>query len=63
MEASKNPSEVFKDEVGERFHHAIAYDWEKFSDEFLPGRMMLARTAIFDAGAAHFWTELRTGWS
>jgi O-methyltransferase involved in polyketide biosynthesis len=59
--ASKSLSEGFKDEVGESFHDAIAYDWEKFSDGSLPGRMMLARTAIFDAEVATFLDKAPDG--
>jgi O-methyltransferase involved in polyketide biosynthesis len=46
--ASRTGSAAFRDETAERFHHAIAYDWEKFESRQLPGAGIEARTRILD---------------
>jgi O-methyltransferase involved in polyketide biosynthesis len=61
VQASKSPNEAFKDEVGEQFHDAIAYDWRKFNDDSLPKRIMPLRTAIFDAQVAAFLDKTPDG--
>jgi O-methyltransferase involved in polyketide biosynthesis len=58
---SKNPVSAFRDEVGERFHDAIAYDWHKFSNESVLGRIMPVRTAIFDTQVNAFLEKTPEG--
>jgi O-methyltransferase involved in polyketide biosynthesis len=48
VEESRAGSSSYKDEMAERFHDAIAYDWEKFHDSALQQPAITARTAILD---------------
>jgi O-methyltransferase involved in polyketide biosynthesis len=48
VEESRAGSSSYKDEMAERFHEAIAYDWEKFHDSALQQPAIAARTAILD---------------
>jgi O-methyltransferase involved in polyketide biosynthesis len=61
VEASKSPSDAFKDEVGERFHDAIAYDWRKFGDHSFQKRAMPIRTALFDVQVKAFLEQAPNG--
>jgi O-methyltransferase involved in polyketide biosynthesis len=61
VEASKSRSDAFKDEVGERFHDAIAYDWRKFSDHSFQKRAMPIRTATFDTQVNAFLEKSPNG--
>jgi O-methyltransferase involved in polyketide biosynthesis len=58
---SKSPASAFKDEIGEQFHDAIAYDWHKFSQESMLGRIMPFRTAIFDTQVNAFLEKAPNG--
>ena len=59
--ASKSSSDPFKDEIGERFYDAIAYDWRKFGDHSFQKRAMPIRTAIFDAEVNAFLEKTPDG--
>ena len=59
--ASKSSSDPFKDEVGERFYAAIAYDWRKFGDHSFQKRAMPIRTAIFDSEVHAFLEKAPDG--
>jgi len=48
VEESRAGSSSYKDDMAERFHDAIAYDWEKFHDSALQQPAIAARTAILD---------------
>jgi O-methyltransferase involved in polyketide biosynthesis len=54
VEESRNQASTFRDEIGERFHDAIAYDWRKFKVGSFYSRMMAVRTAILDEQAGRF---------
>jgi O-methyltransferase involved in polyketide biosynthesis len=54
VEESRNEASKFRDEIGERFHDAIAYDWRKFKVGSFYSRMMAVRTAILDEQAGRF---------
>lgn len=65
---SKSASSVFKDDIAERFHDAIAYDWSKFdavSSQAEMAAMATAslnnRRAIFDEQVRSFLEETRDG--
>jgi O-methyltransferase involved in polyketide biosynthesis len=47
-EESKSESSSFKDEIAERFHDAIAYDWAKFDADSSQNWMTAVTTAFFD---------------
>lgn len=52
VEESKNESNSYKDEIAERFHDAIAYDWDKFdSDLSQNGMTAMATASIINRGA------------
>jgi methyltransferase (TIGR00027 family) len=46
-EESRSESSSFKDEIAERFHDAIAYDWSKFDADASQSWMTAAATATF----------------
>jgi O-methyltransferase involved in polyketide biosynthesis len=48
VEESKAESSTFKDEMGERFYDAIAYDWQKFQGQAFKRPAFAARTTILD---------------
>jgi O-methyltransferase involved in polyketide biosynthesis len=48
VEESRADSSSYKDAVAERFHDAIAYEWEKFQGTALQRPAIAARTAILD---------------
>jgi O-methyltransferase involved in polyketide biosynthesis len=54
VQESRSESSAFKDEVAERFHDTIDYDWDKFESKSLLRRVMPARTAIFDSEVSRF---------
>lgn len=54
VEESKSESSSFKDEIAERFHDAIAYDWSKFDADASQNWMTGAATASFYARRAIF---------
>jgi O-methyltransferase involved in polyketide biosynthesis len=47
FQESKSKSGSFKDEVAERFHDAIAYDWGKFDADSSQSWMTAMATATF----------------
>jgi O-methyltransferase involved in polyketide biosynthesis len=51
---SRASSGPYKDDMAERFHDAIAYEWEKFQDSALQQRAIVARTTILDDQAKAF---------
>jgi methyltransferase (TIGR00027 family) len=68
VEESKSESSSFKDEIAERFHDAIAYDWGKFDAASLQNRMTAVttafihnRTAIFDEQVGNFLEKAPDG--
>jgi O-methyltransferase involved in polyketide biosynthesis len=48
VEESRAGSSSYKDNMAERFHDAIAYEWEKFRGKSLQQPGIAARTAILD---------------
>jgi O-methyltransferase involved in polyketide biosynthesis len=48
VQESRAGSSSYKDDMAERFHDAIAYEWEKFQGSSLQQPAMAARTAILD---------------
>jgi O-methyltransferase involved in polyketide biosynthesis len=48
VEESKAELSTFKDEMGERFYDAIAYDWQKFQGQAFKRPAFAARTTILD---------------
>jgi O-methyltransferase involved in polyketide biosynthesis len=54
VEESRAGSSSFKDVLAERFHDAIAYEWEKFRGGSLQRPGIVARTAILDAQVKAF---------
>ncbi len=48
VEASRAGSGSYQDDMAERFHDAIAYEWEKFQGSSLARPGIVTRTAIFD---------------
>jgi O-methyltransferase involved in polyketide biosynthesis len=48
VQESRTGSPEFKDEMAERFHQTIDYDWEKFQGQFLQRVGIVSRTRIFD---------------
>jgi O-methyltransferase involved in polyketide biosynthesis len=48
VEESRAASGSYKDDMAERFHDAIAYEWEKFQGKALQRPGIAARTAILD---------------
>ena len=68
VEESKSESSSFKDEIAERFHDAIAYDWTKFdadaSQNWVTGAAtatMYERRAIFDEQVRNFLEKAPDG--
>jgi O-methyltransferase involved in polyketide biosynthesis len=59
VEESKCASSEFKDEVAERFHDAIAYDWDEFDAAPSQGPMAAAITAVFHKRFAIFDEQVR----
>jgi O-methyltransferase involved in polyketide biosynthesis len=51
---SRSGSGLFKDEVAERFHDEIAYDWEKFEEHGLQNLGIESRTRILDREVGAF---------
>jgi len=47
VEESKSESSSFKDEIAERFHDAIAYDWDEFNTDSSQGLMAAGIKAVF----------------
>lgn len=47
VQESRKESSAFRDEMGERFHNAIEYDWSKLQAPFF-SQVMAARTTILD---------------
>lgn len=60
VEESRNGSSTFKDQMGERFHNAIAYDWSKLQSRPLQG-VMPVRTAILDEQVGKFLEKAPDG--
>jgi len=54
VSASRSGSGAFKDEMAERFHDAIAYDWEKFDGHGLQSAGIETRTRILDREVGAF---------
>lgn len=54
VEESRANSSSFKDALAERFHEAIAYEWEKLQGGSLQRPGIAARTAILDAQVGAF---------
>ena len=54
MVESKSRSGALKDDLGERFHDAIVYDWEKFQGHQLQRPGIVARTRILDREVGSF---------
>jgi len=52
--ASRAGSAAYRDETAERFHDAIAYDWERFAGRQVPGAGIEARTRILDREVGAF---------
>jgi O-methyltransferase involved in polyketide biosynthesis len=48
VQESKAETGSYKDDMAERFHDAIAYEWDKFQGGALQRPGIVARTAIFD---------------
>jgi methyltransferase (TIGR00027 family) len=61
VQASKSDSSGFKDEMAERFHDAIAYDWNKLDPAAIQIRMMAVRTAVFDEQVRNFLEKTPDG--
>jgi O-methyltransferase involved in polyketide biosynthesis len=61
VEESRNESSAFRDEMGERFHDLIAYDWSKFQGQSFQSRTMAVRTAILDQQAGGFLSRAPEG--
>jgi O-methyltransferase involved in polyketide biosynthesis len=61
VEESKSDSSPFKDEVAERFHDSIDYDWSKFRGESMQRRVMPIRTAILDDQVKEFLAKAPDG--
>ncbi len=68
VEESKSESSSFKDEIAERFHDAIAYDWAKFDTASSKNWAAAVTTAainkrrtIFDEQVRHFLEEAPDG--
>jgi len=53
VEESKRAGGAFKDEMTERFHDAILYEWDRFASEPLRSGMPI-RTAILDEQVGNF---------
>ncbi len=58
-EESKSKSSSFKDEIAERFHDAIAYDWSEFGADSSQGPMAAGITAVFHKRFAIFDEQVR----
>jgi O-methyltransferase involved in polyketide biosynthesis len=54
---SRADSSSYKDDMAERFHDAITYEWEKFQGSSLQQPAMAARTAILDDQVKAFITR------
>jgi O-methyltransferase involved in polyketide biosynthesis len=54
VEESRAGSSLYKDDMAERFHDAIAYEWEKFQGKSLQRPGIAARTAILDGQVKTF---------
>jgi methyltransferase (TIGR00027 family) len=54
VEESRAAFGAFKDETAERFHDAIAYDWDKFQGHQLQRAGIVVRTRILDREVAAF---------
>ena len=68
VEESKSESSSFKDEIAERFHDAIAYDWAKFDTDSSRSWLTAVTTAamnkrrtIFDEQVRNFLEETPDG--
>jgi methyltransferase (TIGR00027 family) len=59
VEESKSESSRFKDEIAERFHDAIAYDWSNFDADASQSWMAGAATASFYARRAIFDEQVK----
>jgi len=58
-EESKSESSSFKDEIAERFHDAIAYDWGKFDADSSQSWMTVVAAAIFNNRGAIFDEQVK----
>jgi O-methyltransferase involved in polyketide biosynthesis len=61
VEESRKGSGAFKDEIGERFHDAIEYDWSKLQGQSFHRRVMAARTVILDRQVGNFLAKAPEG--
>jgi O-methyltransferase involved in polyketide biosynthesis len=61
VQESKRESSAFRDEIGERFHDAIGYDWNKLEGQEFRNRMMSVRTSIFDEQVKRFLARAPSG--
>jgi O-methyltransferase involved in polyketide biosynthesis len=61
VEESRRPSSAFKDEMGERFHSAIEYDWSKLQGHSFQAGVMAVRTAILDEQVSEFLAKAPDG--
>ena len=61
VQESRKQSSAFKDEVAQRFHDAIDYDWDKFESKSLHSRMMAVRTLILDTAVGSFLSRAPEG--
>jgi O-methyltransferase involved in polyketide biosynthesis len=59
VEESKSESSSFKDEIAERFHDAIAYDWSEFDADSSQGPMTVGITTVFHNRFAIFDEQVR----
>jgi O-methyltransferase involved in polyketide biosynthesis len=61
VQESRRESSAFKDEIGERFHDAISYDWSKLQGQVFQAHTMSVRTAIFDEQVKRFLAKAPGG--
>jgi len=59
VEESKSESSSFKDEIAERFHDAITYDWSQFDADSSQGEMAAVVRAVFQKRFAIFDEQVR----
>jgi O-methyltransferase involved in polyketide biosynthesis len=59
VEESRNPASGFRDEIGERFHDAIAYDWGGFPADPAQGPLAAMATAVMNKRFAIFDDQVR----
>jgi O-methyltransferase involved in polyketide biosynthesis len=61
VEESRKESGAFKDAMGECFHSAIEYDWNKFQGQSFHCRIMAVRTTILDEQVGSFLGKVPDG--